>query len=379
MLSLLSVSGVVFDKMPRPWEELKALHFQVNKGLIDVYFSDTVNFVKMEVCQLSSDPPFNDLVGFLRCDLINSTRFSSDDDYFSITKVISKYKVPIFNELVPMDTIRFDYAASRNQIIDDSTYVPFSEYSTSVLKEILDNFVPLTSMKSSTKGHKSCNSLLFIDECIYLICEDTSVLVYSIKGKSKFPNCCVKAKFLRTLQKLLYRCSDKSVDINISDKRLQVVGSGFTISTSLIPTKIGFTQKVNEILDTVDSSEFVQIKASMMLDISYYTNSLKYTDYHMYINFNAQGKLICTPKRLSGMPYKTNFVISGEGCDSDFLLEEPLLVKTHTVQRLLPALKKTYDICLLLCPQKYVLIKSDNHYIILSNSKHEVIPRAYLP
>ena len=157
---VMSVSGAIFDNLPRAWEKRKALHMQVKGGLVSISFSDTVNYVSMDVFQASSETPYEDLVGFSRRDIQLHATFS-DDNYISIVKKQNGFHVDIFNELVPLEKVRFDYDEHRKELFDDNTYTQFSKVYTSTLKDMLGVFVPLTQIKTSSKGRIIGNTLYF--------------------------------------------------------------------------------------------------------------------------------------------------------------------------------------------------------------------------
>ena len=45
---VMSVSGAIFDNLPRAWEKRKALHMQVKSGLVSISFSDTVTYGNLQ-------------------------------------------------------------------------------------------------------------------------------------------------------------------------------------------------------------------------------------------------------------------------------------------------------------------------------------------
>jgi hypothetical protein len=326
----------------------------------------------MRVFQVSTDTPFDDLVGFSRRDIYVNTNFS-DDSYLSIIKKLNGFHVSLFDELVRMDTVRFDYKNSRKELFDDCVYTPFSTVYTNPLKELLETLVPLTSIKTSSKGRTIGNRLYFIDNNIYLVHEDSSILIYHCIGV-KFPNCCVKSKFLKALLKLLEGQPKGNVDINISDNRLQVVGDSFTISTALFPIRDEIKQKSSEILDSINADNYVSIKPSVLLDISRYTNAIQFSDNRVAINYDVDGNVICTPKRKIGMKFLTNFLVSRDKNDSCATLDKPYEVSTFAIQRLLPAYKNAYDVKLLLHPSGFVILKYVSYNIILCDAKSWTLP-----
>ena len=173
----MSVSGAVFDKFPARMDERKTLHFKVDGDMVSVWFSDLVNFVNMKVISASNAIPFTDTVGFLRYDVNIHTAFS-DSNYFTILDNEKDFCVPLFDKLVSMKTKPSGEGEKTNEIIDDCVYTPFCLVDARELKELLDLFVPLVSLKSSTKGGYICNRLCFYDGNIYLIAEDSSFLQY---------------------------------------------------------------------------------------------------------------------------------------------------------------------------------------------------------
>jgi len=373
----LSVSASIFDNLPKSWEERKALHFQVNNDMVNVRFSDLTNYVTIELYQASTDKQFDDIVGFSKRDVNINTSFSSDN-YLDIIKKPNKFHVALFDDLVPIETVRFDYDAQRREVFDDTVYKPFSKVYTNPLKEFLSIFAHLTSIKTSIRGRTVGSRLYFIDGKAYLIHEDSSVLAYPLEDNINFPNCCISSKFIKALSKLLDAHRNESVNINISEKRLQVVGNGFTISTSLFTVKNEIKQKTNEILDLISQAEYVPVKVPMLLDISHYTNAIQFTDRKIGMNYSADGRILCTPKVHVFFRYDNSFLVSKDGSDQHTTLDKPLIVSTYAIQRLLPAFKNAYTVDVLLCPPRFVLIRYVHCYIILCDAQHLVIPYGVL-